>query len=162
LIAGSAAAVTKPRKPSACSPTMPADLAASTVALVWADWATAATGRARAAARPRAKRVLVCMLMSSEEVRVLLDQGLHVLVQAEAGVQGQVHPGSGGQRQRLVQELAPDQVEEREPDLLQLWRVVAAHDVRHDAEAAVVAAVDLGVQPVEGEVLHGLVGEVGE
>src|SRR5258708_23928548 len=98
-MAASAAAVTRPRKPSACSPTMPAALAESTVALVCADWATAATGAERATARPSAKMNFVCMVMSSEEVRVLLDQGLHVLIQAQADVGVQL--GGDGDRVAL-------------------------------------------------------------
>src|SRR6478752_6798482 len=79
-----------PRKPSACSPTVPAALPASTAALAAADWAKAGTARATAPIEAATARIVMVLRIMSvpllEQVRVLLDQRLDFLVQSHAHV----------------------------------------------------------------------------
>src|SRR6184192_474691 len=90
FVAGSSVPDAGARKPSPVSPIRPFCLPASATALSSAVWASAgAATPASVMAAPRAMMALLNgrrVMVSSEEVRVLLDQGLHFLIQLDADV----------------------------------------------------------------------------
>src|SRR5581483_10245406 len=82
--------LTKPKYPSACSPTKPAALAASTAAL-----SLAGSAKATPALRPRAisitrarflKLRILFILQSLEQIGILLNRGLHFSIQFDADI----------------------------------------------------------------------------